>query len=159
MGAFNINITGVGGHGCERKAKPGEKLYGRCGKFSCPDCAAYDFVQRLKQAGMVREGDSAYTLPLSKNDGERILCHLAERLVLPTFPSTNGDPSLDYWNIQIHDLPAGVIFPVGALSIGVRRNGEAHVNYPMKAEFTHWPGQPSAVVDDMLKNERKEGAF
>lgn len=51
MGTFNINITAVGGHGCERKAKAGEKLYGRCGKFACPDCAAYDFVQRLKQTG------------------------------------------------------------------------------------------------------------
>ena len=60
MGAFNINITGVGGHGCERKAKAGEKLYGRCGRFTCPDCMAYDFVQRMKQAGMVREGDTAY---------------------------------------------------------------------------------------------------
>jgi hypothetical protein len=62
MGAFNINITGVGGHGCERKAKPGDKLYGRCGRFTCPDCAAYDFVQRLKQAGngaRGRHGDRA----------------------------------------------------------------------------------------------------
>src|ERR1051326_825438 len=50
MGAFNINITGVGGHGCERKAKAGEKLYGRCGRFTCPDCIAYEFVQRMKQA-------------------------------------------------------------------------------------------------------------
>lgn len=53
MGDFNINITATGGHGCERKAKPGEKLYGRCGRFTCPDCMAYDFVQRMKQAGML----------------------------------------------------------------------------------------------------------
>jgi hypothetical protein len=59
MGAFNINITGVGGHGCERKAKPGEKLFGRCGRFTCPDCAAYDFTQRLKQAGMLSESGMA----------------------------------------------------------------------------------------------------
>src|SRR5438045_1286914 len=65
MGAFNINITGVGGHGCERKAKAGEKLHGRCGRFTCPDCMAYEFVQRMKQAGMVREGDSAYSIEVT----------------------------------------------------------------------------------------------
>lgn len=72
MGAFNINITGVGGHGCERKAKPGEKLYGRCGRFPCPDCAAYDFVQRLRQAGMVREGDQAYSVEVTDLDGSTV---------------------------------------------------------------------------------------
>ena len=87
MGDYNINITACGGHGCERKAQPGDKLYGRCGRFSCPDCAAYDFVQRIKQAG--------------------------------GFSSTNT----------------------------------------AKAEFTHWPGQTGQVVDDMLTNERKSGAF
>lgn len=52
MGTFRIEITGVGGHGCERKATAGEKLYGRCGKFTCPDCMAYEFVQQMKQRGM-----------------------------------------------------------------------------------------------------------
>lgn len=65
MGAFNINITGVGGHGCERKAKPGEKLYGRCGRFNCPDCMAYEFVQQLKQKGMIRDGDNAFSIEVS----------------------------------------------------------------------------------------------
>jgi len=51
MGTFNINITAAGGHGCDRKTKAGEKLYGRCGKFSCPDCLTYDFVSRMKQSG------------------------------------------------------------------------------------------------------------
>ena len=87
MGSFNINITAVGGHGCERKAKPGEKLYGRCGRFTCPDCMAYEFVQQLKQRGMFI-----------------------------------GSPD-------------------------------------QKAEFTHWPGQQSQVVDDMLTNERQSGQF
>jgi hypothetical protein len=61
MGTFNINITAVGGHGCERKAKPGEKLFGRCGRFGCPDCMAYEFVQQLKQRGMLHgsDGDNA----------------------------------------------------------------------------------------------------
>lgn len=69
MGAFNINITGVGGHGCERKAKPGEKLFGRCGRFNCPDCMAYEFVQQLRQKGMLREGDTAQGQELK--DGEQ----------------------------------------------------------------------------------------
>jgi hypothetical protein len=68
MGAFNINITGVGGHGCERKAKPGDKLFQRCGRFTCPDCMAFEFVQRMKQAGMIREGDTATGQELK--DGE-----------------------------------------------------------------------------------------
>jgi hypothetical protein len=57
MGTFNINITAVGGHGCERKARAGEKLYGRCGRFTCPDCIAYDFTQRLKQMGVFNHGE------------------------------------------------------------------------------------------------------
>lgn len=52
MGQFNLSITAVGGHGCERKAKPGDKLYGRCGRFGCPDCMAYDFVQQVRSKGM-----------------------------------------------------------------------------------------------------------
>ena len=86
MGTFNINITAVGGHGCERKAQEGEKLYGRCGRFNCPDCMAYEFVQQLKQRGMMG------------------------------FPEA-------------------------------------------KAELTHWPGQPSAVTDDLLNNVRISGHF
>ena len=83
MGAFNINITAVGGHGCDRTTKTGEKLYGRCGKFGCPDCMAHDFVQQLRQRG----------------------------------------------------------------------------NNVESAVLTHWPGQSSQVVDDLLTNTRQEGAF
>jgi len=52
MGQFNISITAQGGHGCERKAKEGGELYGRCKRLDCPDCLAYDFVQELKLKGM-----------------------------------------------------------------------------------------------------------
>jgi hypothetical protein len=52
MGTFNINITAIGGHGCDRKAKAGDKLYARCGRFDCPDCMAHELVQRMKQRGM-----------------------------------------------------------------------------------------------------------
>jgi hypothetical protein len=59
MGQFKIEIVGVGGHGCDRKAKEGDKLYARCGRFGCPDCMAYDFVQQLKQKGMLPETQNA----------------------------------------------------------------------------------------------------
>lgn len=51
MGIFKIEIKGSGGHGCERTSGPGEKLFKRCGKFTCPDCMAFDFVQILHQKG------------------------------------------------------------------------------------------------------------
>jgi hypothetical protein len=86
MGLFNISITGVGGNGCERNARPGDKLHARCGRFTCPDCAAFEFMQRLRQMGMLNTTEASAT-------------------------------------------------------------------------FTHWPGRPEQVVDDMLKNERKSGHF
>jgi hypothetical protein len=55
MGQFRIEVTGVGGHGCDRTAKAGEKLYQRCGRFQCPDCMAYDFVQQLRVKGFAVE--------------------------------------------------------------------------------------------------------
>lgn len=51
MGIFAIEIKASGGHGCQRTAGPGEKLYGRCQKLTCPDCLAYDFTQMLRQKG------------------------------------------------------------------------------------------------------------
>lgn len=129
MGAFNINITGVGGHGCERTAKAGEKLHKRCGRFTCPDCMAYDFTQRLRQAGMVREGEQA--------TGQEI-------------PSVREAPegSEIYFTDAEHRISA---IPVPG--------GKVFWRKPHQALFTHWPDSPSAVVDDMLKNERKSGAF
>ena len=87
MGTFNINITAVGGHGCERKAKAGDPLYSRCGRFDCPDCMAHELVQRMKQRGMF-------------------------------FNATTD-----------------------------------------RAEFTHWPGTTTEVVDDLLTNKRVKGQF
>ena len=129
MGAFNINITGVGGHGCERKAKAGEKLFGRCGKFSCPDCMAYDLVQRMKQAGMLREGDMATGQELKPGEP------------LPLGAET-------YWTDKDGRL-------VDHADAGVKQFWRK----PHQALFTHWPDSPTKVVDDMLKNERKEGSF
>lgn len=133
MGAFNINITGVGGHGCERKAKAGDKLHGRCGRFTCPDCMAYDFVQRMKQAGMLRDGDQATGQELKAGeqppDGAEVY----------TVDSTTGRV------LNPGDVPTGSV--------------KAYWKKPHQALFTHWPDSPSAVVDDMLKNERKSGSF
>lgn len=129
MGAFKIEIIGVGGHGCERTAKAGEKLYRRCGRFSCPDCIAFDFTQRLRQAGMLREGDTAQGQELK--DGE-MPPQGAEVYELPAQGSDAADrgvPVKRYWKKQHQAL------------------------------FTHWPGEPSQVVDDMLANERKSGHF
>lgn len=129
MGAFRIEIVGVGGHGCERKAKPGEKLHGRCGRFNCPDCMAYEFVQQLRQKGMVRDGDQATGQELK--DGEE--------------PPADAEV---YFTDAEHRL---VPQPVEG---GKRFWRKFH-----KAEFTHWPDSPAAVVDNMLKNERKAGQF
>jgi hypothetical protein len=129
MGAFNINITGVGGHGCERKAKPGDKLHGRCGRFTCPDCAAYDFTQRLRQAGMLTEGGTAQGQELK--DGE-------------TPPE----------GAEVYELPVAGS-DAAERGVTIKR----YWKKPHQALFTHWPGEPNQVVDDMLKNERKSGQF
>lgn len=52
MGQFTFSVTAFGSDGCDRRAKPGDRLFNRCGKFGCPDCMAYDFVQQMKQKGV-----------------------------------------------------------------------------------------------------------
>ena len=129
MGAFAIQILGVGGHGCERKAKPGDKLFGRCGRFNCPDCQAYEFVQRLRQAGMVREGDTAQGQELK--DGEE--------------PPAGAEVYHTDAECRLVDAPV--------------EGGKRFWKKPHQALFIHWPGDPGQVVDDMLKNERRSGHF
>lgn len=56
MGDFRITVEGVGGHGCDRLAKPtvlGEPgaHVNRCRRMDCPDCRAIDFVDTLKRSG------------------------------------------------------------------------------------------------------------
>lgn len=46
MGRFVIEIVAVGGHGCQREIDNAEVT--GCGFQSCPDCAARQFVKRLK---------------------------------------------------------------------------------------------------------------
>jgi hypothetical protein len=60
MGQFKFQIAAIGSNGCDRRAAPGEKLHARCGKFTCPDCMAYDFVQTLKQKG-IAVGEATFT--------------------------------------------------------------------------------------------------
>ena len=50
MGQFRIEVTAVGGHGCQREIKDGGTVPG-CGQPGCPDCAARQFVARLKAEG------------------------------------------------------------------------------------------------------------
>lgn len=142
MGAFNINITGVGGHGCDRKAKSGEKLYGRCGRFGCPDCMAHDFVQQLRQRGMLSEGAQA--------TGQEVM------------HSPACDPNSED-GCTCHAVPVGAeIYYTDAEHRLVETpaiNGKTFWRKRHQALFTHWPDSPTAVVDDMLTNERKAGQF
>lgn len=50
MGDFRIEINAVGGHGCQREAKDGEKVFG-CGRMDCPDCLTAKFVADLARSG------------------------------------------------------------------------------------------------------------
>lgn len=50
MGQFRIEVTAVGGHGCQRGLKDGE-FVGDCGQPGCPDCIARRFVEQLKDSG------------------------------------------------------------------------------------------------------------
>ena len=49
MGQYKIEITAVGGHGCQRELKDGETVYG-CGRMDCPDCITAKFVADLARA-------------------------------------------------------------------------------------------------------------
>lgn len=51
MGTFRIEIQGVGGHGCQREKKDGERTQG-CGQPNCPDCLARALVTRLQTVGV-----------------------------------------------------------------------------------------------------------
>lgn len=58
MGIFAFHVKasggpGSGGHGCDRRAAPGERLAARCKQLSCADCLAWDFVQNLRQKGFI----------------------------------------------------------------------------------------------------------
>ena len=142
MGAFRIDIMGVGGHGCERKAKAGEKLFGRCGRFNCPDCMAYEFVQQLKQKGMIREGDTAtgqeviHSPACNPNSDDGCTCHAVPDGAEVYHTTTDG-------RLAPAPAPAGKTF--------WRRY--------QRATFTHWPDSPTQVVDDLLTNERRSGRF
>ena len=50
MGNYKIEIEAVGGHGCDRKAQPGEALHLPHDE-NCPDCIAKRFVEQLGKSG------------------------------------------------------------------------------------------------------------
>lgn len=68
MGQFKISIDAIGAHGCERKARGGDKLFNRCGKFGCADCMAYDFVQMLRVKGFTVEAASLTHFPGARQE-------------------------------------------------------------------------------------------
>lgn len=51
MGQFRVEVTAVGGHGCQRTVKDGEQLQQFCGNPACPDCLAREFVRSMKRIG------------------------------------------------------------------------------------------------------------
>jgi hypothetical protein len=55
MGQFRVEVTAVGGHGCQRQIKDGGQIQQFCGSPSCPDCVAREFVRSLKRAGAMLE--------------------------------------------------------------------------------------------------------
>ncbi len=82
-----IEITMIGGHGCDRIATEGQSIDNRCFNTDrCPDCAAAEFVAKFKARG----------------------------------------------------------------AFGFTGTG---------ATLTHWPGEPSEVVDDLVEGVRKKGHF
>jgi len=52
MGQFRVEVTAVGGHGCQRQIKDGGNVQQYCGSSSCPDCVAREFVRQLKRIGI-----------------------------------------------------------------------------------------------------------
>lgn len=50
MGQYRIEITAVGGHGCDRSTKEGERLQG-CKRRGCPDCYAAELVEQMRRSG------------------------------------------------------------------------------------------------------------
>jgi hypothetical protein len=50
VGDFRITIEAVGGHGCGREAKDGERI-ARCRRDDCADCQAERFVAQLQARG------------------------------------------------------------------------------------------------------------
>lgn len=50
MGNFAFEFKSVGGHGCERSAKQGERFY-PCKRMGCPDCECKRFVEHMRGLG------------------------------------------------------------------------------------------------------------
>jgi hypothetical protein len=52
MGDYVVRVHAVGGHGCQRNVKSGEKLAARCEHpDSCPDCISREYVEKLAKCG------------------------------------------------------------------------------------------------------------
>jgi len=54
MGDYVVRVHAVGGHGCQREKKHGEKLTWPCvgpNCATCPDNLAHEFVEKLRATG------------------------------------------------------------------------------------------------------------
>lgn len=54
MGQFRIEITAVGGHGCQREIKDGGMVPG-CGEEGCPDCKVRRFLEDFRKSNNVEQ--------------------------------------------------------------------------------------------------------
>lgn len=54
MGQFRVEVTAVGGHGCQREVKDGENVR-PCDNPACPDCMARKLVHDLAAHGCTVE--------------------------------------------------------------------------------------------------------
>ena len=63
MGMSKIEVIVTGSHGCDRKAKEGDRLGPLCDGKNCIDCITRRYVQQLKDAGCQLTGE------LIGNDG------------------------------------------------------------------------------------------
>lgn len=50
MGDYTLSIKAVGGHGCDREAREGERIKYSLG-CTCPDCLFASFVDKLRESG------------------------------------------------------------------------------------------------------------
>lgn len=55
MGQFNVSVTAVGNHGCQREVKDGEHVVG-CEQSQCTDCVTREYIRRLKRTGAMVGG-------------------------------------------------------------------------------------------------------
>lgn len=55
MGDYVVRVHAVGGHGCQRHIKHGEKVAPRCEHpDNCPDCITREYVEKLTKSNSIK---------------------------------------------------------------------------------------------------------